>query len=369
MTISRATMLSLSIAVAATVIAPGCLPDDLPSYMDGGKTVAVVAWHRSESTQTLTQTLWTYDVAAKRATPHSCPDGYEIDDASMLGDQLWVQLSRGRNDDKPICRQFDASRGWLVVGSADLEATGWLRPHLRDDASLDDRPIPGSWEGKKAILRVVQSQPEEFVYEARGFPDLAKLKTTPYTRAISAGRFWWVGGEGNDRGDQERLHLFNDAGKRILDFKDDFPNYARISDDSKVLLLAFGRCGAFSFELVDIETGKFLWGGRVKGAVTGNPLVRRTEVWFLGDEHTDQSISLIRYRPDNGRTTRPELESGGETIMKVSVRHEVGQYNISPDGSEFVLLVHDVPPRLLFIPIKEGVTEKDVRAIELKIMK
>jgi hypothetical protein len=42
------------------------------------------------------------------------------------------------------------------------------------------------------------------------------------------------------------------------------------------------------------------------------------------------------------------------------------QHCLSPDGKEIVLLVEGKNLRLLFIPIKEGMTEKDVRVVELR---
>ena len=61
-------------------------------------------------------------------------------------------------------------------------------------------------------------------------------------------------------------------------------------------------------------------------------------------------LPVVESAPSSGNLT---LTTTGAAIMV-------------PDGTQFVVVVDAEPPRLLFIPIKEGVTEKDVRSVELK---
>ncbi len=44
----------------------------------------------------------------------------------------------------------------------------------------------------------------------------------------------------------------------------------------------------------------------------------------------------------------------------------VSQFAPSPDESQFVLAVSGKKPRLMFIPVRKKVTEKDIVTVELK---
>ena len=58
-----------------------------------------------------------------------------------------------------------------------------------------------------------------------------------------------------------------------------------------------------------------------------------------------------------------------QTIMAFPLTEQdnVLEYNLSPDGKEFAVAVDGLLPRLLFVPIKDDVTAKQVRVVELKI--
>ena len=71
----------------------------------------------------------------------------------------------------------------------------------------------------------------------------------------------------------------------------------------------------------------------------------------------------IRYaKPAEGAKIKPE------TLLEIPLDDEdlCVNYNLSPDGKEFIATIAGKSPRLLFIPLKEKSTAKDIRTIELK---
>jgi hypothetical protein len=58
----------------------------------------------------------------------------------------------------------------------------------------------------------------------------------------------------------------------------------------------------------------------------------------------------------------------GRTVMEMplDVDPAIAHFNVSPDGSRFLLVIDGDPARLYFIPTREGVTKDDVRVVELK---
>ena len=133
-------------------------------------------------------------------------------------------------------------------------------------------------------------------------------------------------------------------------------SYARVNDEDKVLLLAFGSDRGLSFGIFDTDNGKFLWGGHTSGPLKGNPVVKRNEVWSLEEENG--VIRLVRHTPSDD-----PKEGKQETILQYRIpQYSAGEYSSSPDGSQIVVAVADT---LLLIPVKEGVKEADVKVVKL----
>jgi hypothetical protein len=347
-----------ALLIAAPFV-PGCLPNDMPAYTNNGKTVVLMTEGEKG------QTLWTYDIQTGVASAHRSPGKGKLKYARMLGDQVWVEWEAG-------CERFDPAKKEFVPPPEGFGGRDWLR-----------RVIPASHEGKKSLFLPPEDTPddpnEKIPYTVYSFPEMKKQATTRLNQVIPAGGFWWVSlrtrGIPSDEMEAEYIEVFNDAGKRIVSIEPEeahklrytpgrFPGYARLGEDGKVLFLAFGEQGYYTFGVFDTTSGKFLWGGKsAGGAMAGNPLVRKTEVWSL---ELMKGLALVRHRPGDAAEARKDKH---ETIMEYPVEAEImaGQYTPSPDASRFLMEVPGNPSSLLlFIPIREGVTAKDVVRVELR---
>jgi hypothetical protein len=268
----------------------------------------------------------------------------------MLGDQIWPKwdlINRDRHGNRiyggsSTCKRFDPVKNEFTDGPPEAEGGHWLR-----------EVIPASHDGRKCLFLPASTKPDadgKIAYDVFTFP---------------AGGFSWVT-------IAEAVEVFNQEGKQVLSIpRDEFRKmkdwygipYARLSEAEKTLLLACETTQGgmdFTYAIFDTTNGKFLWGGDTKNALNGNPIFNRNAIWSLQDGRTE--IRLVRHSPGDKAN-----ESKQETIFKcaLTVDQYADQYAPSPDGSHFVLVVNGKPSRLLFIPIKEGVTEKDVKVVEL----
>ncbi|MBM4018282.1 MAG: hypothetical protein FJ288_08145 [Planctomycetes bacterium] len=254
----------------------------------------------------------------------------------------------------------------------ELRRTGWLR-----------LAIPASHEGRKCLFLPPAGRPDDpndkIQYSVYSFPELKKQEAVSLNQVIPAGGFWWVTlrlkNLPDDKREVEQVEVFNDEGRKVVSIEHEegrkmaytagrFPGYARVAEDGRILLLAFQGSGYCTFGVFDTSSGKFLWGARTAGVtIRGNPVVRRTEVWAL--ETQGSSLALVRYRPGGEGAGN---EGRRDVIMKYPVNANVtaDQFNPSPDGSHFVQAIDGKPSRLLFIPAREGVTDKDVVCVELR---
>ena len=354
---------TLPALLIAAPFAPGCLPNDMPAYTNNGKTVVLMTEGEKG------QTLWTYDIQTGVASAHRSPGKGKLNYARMLGDQVWVEWEAG-------CERFDPAKKEFVPAPEGFRGCDWLM-----------RAIPASHEGKKSLFLPPEDAPvhpkEKIQYTVYSFPEMKRQATTCLDQVFPAGGFWWVSLRTTNipsgKTEVEHIEVFNDAGKRIASIEHEEarkmkyrggwnPGYARLGEGGKVLFLAFGDQGCYTFGAFDTTSGKFLWGGESAGeAMTGNPLVRRTEVWSLEIvwPRTKKGVALIRHRPGDTEDVRKDKP---ETIMEFpsDAAFLAGQYTPSPDGSHFLVEVPGNPSLLLFIPIREGVTAKDVVRVELR---
>jgi len=360
MTFARFSLPALLIIVP---FVPGCLPNDMPAYTNDGKSVVLVAEGDKD------QTLWTYDIQTKVASAQRSPGKGKLKYARMLGDQVWVEWEAGSE-------RFDPARKEFVPAPEGFRGCDWL-----------ERAIPASYEGKKSLFLPPKNAPvhpkEKISYTVYSFPEMKRQATMCLDQVFPAGGFWWVSLRTRDitpgETEVEHIEVFSDAGKRIASIEHEEarkmeyrggwnPGYARMGEGGKALFLAFGDQGCYSFGVFDTTSGKFLWGGESAGeAMTGNPLVTRTEVWSLETvwPSTKEGVALVRHRPGDAGDARKDKH---ETIMEFpdDAAFLAGQYTPSPDGSHFLVQVPGNPAILLFIPIREGVTAKDVVRVELK---
>jgi len=341
-----------AVFVAGLLFLVGCLPDDMPAYINDGKTIVAKA----------NGALWTYDVATGKATSHRLRDAGGVRSARMIGDQIWTQWGPDGNG---IVRSFDPLKGEFLE-----HKEAWVY-----------EAIPASYEGQKCVVRPPDARGRTR-YSFYTFPELKELETGVNVKeVVAAGGFRWVAiTVAADRAGSLELgqvEVFSQEGKHVVTVQHDEAqkmkftggrgdfrttqggrvNYARLNDDEKVLLLAFGNRGHFTFGVFDTTDGKFLWGGRTECPLRGNPVVKRAEAWSLEGANGEE-IALIRHTAGD----KP-AEGKRETVLKYAGMY--GEYNSSPDGSMFVIARDGQPPRLLFIPIREGVTANDVKVVEL----
>jgi hypothetical protein len=371
---TSARLRSLVFAAGISLIA-GCLPTDMPAYVNDGKTIITMGMDASGKQMM----LWTYDLQTKKATPHPPPEGQSVQFARMLGDQVWVQLGQpvGFQGEVTICMRFDPVRNEYLPEPPEMKDRDWLRG-----------AIVASYEGKPCVLFRTRAQPAadgKLAYDILTFPELKKTATVFLNWVLAAGGFRWVTvsrkeRKRNEKGNYEpfefgQVEVFNQKGEKVLTVPDEETrkmgagggrfDYVRINEEEKILLLVNGEQGYYLFGLFDTNNGKFLWGGHSDNPATGHPLVKRNEVWCLEEKelHENNGIRLVRNTPGEKAN-----ESKRETVLTLA---DVGvsQYARSPDGSHFVVQAETkaegTPSRLLFIPIKEKVTEQEVTVVEL----
>ncbi len=358
------TRVILLIGVYCVVLAViGCYPDDLPSYIDERTVIAVGACASMP-------VIWKVDVKDKTVTTQPLtrlmPTATHPSEARMIGGLLWGD---GNECFDPVKDRF------IQLENPPPEGILYATP-----ASID---------GKKSLLFEIGESNNRTTYGVYSFPELKKQKEVVLGEVQAAGDFWWVDVEGK-RADRdmviEKVHVHDSTGKLVVTIpaeettKAGFSSfeYAHVNSKEKVILLAWGSFNHL-FGVFDLGTGKFLWGGhsgwgRYEGCV-GHPLVKRDEVWYLERKHEEENTTvpssqrtghkpmatvLVRYRSGGPATTRPVREEAELPYPYM------GQFSISPDESQF-LAVEEMPPcKLLLIPIRLGITEKDVVSIELK---
>lgn len=327
----------------------GCLPRGMPAFLNDGKIVIA----------TTPGKLWVYDVGSGAVNGYSLL--YPEMRGKLIGDQLWVHIYRGDNEKpKSVCERFDLNKKEFVHGPKELDELGdWV-----------EGAVETSCEGKKCLLLV-----EKTGYSIYSFPELKKVKTAENTPIPLKG-FWsatthYSKKEGKDVLDG--LEVFDSEGKSVAKVPPKEVRkmepiletvYLRVSENKEVLILADVRQpGDALFGVFEMKTGNFLWGGVCLHLIRGNPLIRRDEGWAL--THVVSGLALVHYK--KSEKGNPEVYEP-ETVIKYPIddQSQIDEYNITPDGKEFVVCVHGEKPRLLFIPIKKEVTEKDVRVVELK---
>ena len=384
------------------VLLCGCLPTGTPVYVNDGQTIVAMAQDSDGNS-----VLWTYDVKKGTATSHPAPKEWQSNPAKalgdpqgkkftpngkwgvtsvrMLGDQVWVTWVvsvRDGNDSscEALSSRFDPQRNEFVSVSLD--------PNLMDWA---EQAVPASYESKRCLYLKLGRD----TYEVRSFPELERLGKSS-DAPIAAGDFWWLWWSPKDNG----FDVFDSGARKVCSIpaeevakarKDGKGalKYALISEDRKVLLMVFlsGKQD-LSFGVFDTADGKYLWGEKnYIWTSTGVPVVKREELWVIESNWTDkkafatgsasapatkptsssrpsreEGMALVRYRPGkmNGSALREVV-----VTYPIAPDHEGGQFAPAPDGSHFVMVVNGKPSRLVFIPIRTGVTDKDIRVVEL----
>jgi hypothetical protein len=356
----------------------GCFPDELPAYVDGGQTVVIIAADSNRQ-----QTLWTYDVATGRVAPHPTPEGSQLVRARAIGGQVWVELrftSDANSTEAPSkakveCRRFDAPSNEYQAEPEDLQGSDWLSV-----------VIPITHDGKKCLAR----EEKKGTYRLYSLPDLEKGDTVELNEPKAAGRWWWIQTKERTTDSQaagvESIDVFRPASNRACAITPEEANkaggvqrapfFARVTEDGKSILLAWAAQGLYEFGIFDTQTGRFRWGGKGTSLV-GVPQVRTGELWTLARvQHEEASptdaeggkarfgVALVRHKEGE------EADEGGmtgRTMMEIplDVDPSSAHFNVSPDGSRFLLVIDGNPARLNFIPIREGVTKDDVQVVEL----
>lgn len=356
----------LLVALCAMGVA-GCLPDDLPAYVNNGRTIVVVT--REDGREP--NSLWTVDVATKAVKRHSPGKNHALETVKVLDGE--VLACWGPTDKEGyLVQRLDHAKGTFVDGPAQLGGK--------------DNKVAGltaiCQEGRK--LAILGSQ-------AFSLPGFARV-SAPRPKVVGprhVGNGWWVeygGGEGckvhDPNGKLTATISQNELDKTECDASEH--NYLRIGESGKAMLLASGS----GFAVFDTESGAMIWTGAVKSE-RGNPLVSRKEVWAIGRlwKQTPpagnaqpattkpargaaqpparlEAVTLMRYTPP----AQVDGQVKAEVVLQYPADGEsrIGDYAPAPDGSHFLVVLDGKQPKLLFVPIRRDVTAKDVGVVELK---
>ena len=268
-------------SVRAVAFIAGCLPQGMPAYVDGGKSVATVGGGR----------LWICSVDGKESVK-----AYKLPNPEMqvrtLGDQIWgahhlagsasgliwekkrIHRRPGRNS---ASGGRDGDWAALPPKGRGRQALLYVTEQVGDPAaglpccivarpvqSAQDRWLPRHWRRAKDGLVTETFDKQDLVavdvLDAAG-KSVAKLSTwaprSTGSRATTARR-----GRGRDRYMEGYLG-----------------DYARLSPDKSLLLLEISGGEEVSFEVSSISRlAKVLWGGTAGDLLTGHPLVDRDQI-------------------------------------------------------------------------------------------
>lgn len=398
-----------SAALAAVLLVCGCLPDGTPAYIEDGRTIILMANDSSGE-----PALWTCDVKTRTATSYPAPDDLlsaaatapsdkeeryppTLKSVRVFDNQVWTTW---RADAQHSLR-FDPARKRFLPDGPAVDVPGWAA-----------QAFPAGQKGKKCLF---MDTGDGFL--VLSFPDLKKIEGDWIESPVPAGDFWWV-----DYGRNDTLSVYDATGKIACSISDTavkavvkergggYPVYARIGGAGKVVLIVFQvrKQQYFNLGVFDTSNGQLLWSvAEYYGPKYGVPLVTReavwlvdaNDVWLKADPSSTRPADVATTFPATTRSaastspagtastapavsTRPTTtapsrqravtivrytQAGREVVanLPIGAEDELGQFAPSPDGSHFLVVVNAKPSRLLFVPIKAGVTGKGIKVIEL----
>jgi len=158
-----------------------------------------------------------------------------------------------------------------------------------------------------------------------------------------------------------------------------------VSGDHTRLLLGFDtetifrrHAHEYTHGVFEIKTGKLLWHGS-SNALRGLPVFVGDKVFALEAKSRkiyigERTIAAVAEPPRE--TSQPTSEivlaehskEGRRVIVQLPLKkgEKGNRYSASPDRKRFVLQVEAERPRLLIVPIRENVTEKDITEVPLR---
>ena len=399
---NRLAILTHVVMCCAALTCAGCVPTGMPAYSSDGKLIAL-SLKQSSGLE-----LWTYDVTAKNTRFHPMPDKWEFMRAQWLGNRLCVVCSRSLGEpkaDKAASQPAHktAPRVEHLFAEFDLQRNRFLGAPIKLHEALGLDPwklgpfLAGFDQGR--FLYVPRQKGEPSLYSVR---NLKKVKKTARPGHRPVGRGWSVRVSSDKDNREYEVEVFDEMGKKTCKILHRAlssaayrggrkPKYARVSRDGKVLLLAFTTETIFrnhpykyTFGVFDTKTGGLLWTGS-SDSMVGTPIVKEDEFWTI------EMVGRKVYTGDKafdpgGRTPDPPLTrfamarhfpNKKKPISLINMRvevitHDLGEGSVvsqfapSPDESQFLLVVSGKKPRLIFIPVKRKVVERDIVTVELK---
>lgn len=364
----------LPVALACAVFTlGGCLPDDMPAYVNDGKTIVAAAGGN----------LWTYDVKSETATSHPASAPWNLHSARVIDGQVyvfWQHNLGGANNWEFACKRFDPAKNQYIDTPPKPRGSGWLMT-----------AIPYMHDGKKYVL--AQSDKGDG-FDLLSLPDLkkdVKVLKNDMSGLMGAGNFWTVR---LVRGNHMDVFMPNErmvtslqvssipkdqlalAGQKELNF-----NYARVSLDGRTLLLAYAKEKGWGFAVFDILRQKLLWKwdqDAGEAARFGTPLMTADSIWSIievpknaatqpatvpaGDQPTQ--AALVQYTPGKGDKAQQPTR---DIVLVYPVDGKaVKTFAPSPDGKKLLVVVEGTPPKILIFPLEKNLREKDVQVIALK---
>ncbi len=171
----------------------------------------------------------------------------------------------------------------------------------------------------------------------------------------------------------------------------DYPNTvmgAKVSDDEKQVVIAFNTIRALTtsykyeltFGVYDVGTGKLAWQGN-SNARFGMPVFSDGTIYALEAKGrnplTGQTVPPFDLPP--ARVGSPRITNeivmvrhtreGPKMIVQLPLERDekAERYSPSPDGKQFVVQVTGKRPRLLLVPVRDQVDQKEIVAIRLPV--
>ena len=380
------------VAGLGLVLLSACFPTEMPGYSPDGKLVALAgtdpAFNKS--------IVYLYNVETKQVQRLHMPGLWAVENVCWLGDRLWVTCEHRKSEEEFefLATQYDPVKRSFVDGALKLEGE-----------SLEDvGAFVIAHEGKQVLLVMRPEEGGEHVYDIYSLPELKKTGRLTGPEVIPAGWGWSVRVHSKKKDHLTRdvvgIEVFDGSGRKAFEVplsdmpaaahsNPRFPRMARVSADGSVIGIAFGAeeirrpTHRYSFGVWDTKTGKNLWTD-VSDSMEGLPLLKRDEAWsieFVGRQVRHVSPLRGHVQEDNDPPyetamdrfslvyylAKPLRQRERRMVLTYSLPEgcEVRGFAPSPDGTHMLLAADGPSPRLLFIPLKEDVTEKDVRVVQL----
>ena len=178
-------------------------------------------------------------------------------------------------------------------------------------------------------------------YSIYSIENLKHIEDVTHPETLPLGQGWSLRVSVNPAMEVTGINIFDNKGKLFSTWAKGTvtsrPSYARISRDSKSLLLAFERAGTSDtkegtvFYIYNIQTGEQKWYATVYSKLMGMPLLQTQELWYIQPandlkdlpEKKDKNVYLFRRSHLNkDRKRKSEIV----LTLKLEDKHNIVNY-------------------------------------------